>query len=223
MVENKDDEPGTAIVKSTPAEIALDAAAAVASLTPILGGAMSNILSGLASDRRMDRVIEVIEGIGDRVRELSSESSEYVQTEDFEDLLSETLSRVHRERSEEKRRLYRDFLIDAIQSPGAPYDEQLRFVRTLEELQPDHIRVLKAFMQRPDPSPPYSIGSIGRTLADRLPGIEENRLMDLAGQLVDMKLVAGSLSGMMTASGAQDLRSRITAYGKRFTRFLEDD
>jgi hypothetical protein len=172
MSKDADQKPGMEIVPSTPTERNLDAAAAVASLIPILGGAFGNILSGLASDRRMDRVAEVIQGIGGQVTELSTESAGYVRSEDFEDLLSEALPRVHRERNADKRRIYRDFLIDAVQSPGTPYEEQLRFIRTLEELQPDHIRVLKAFMQEPNPSPPYSIGSIGRTLADRLPDME---------------------------------------------------
>jgi hypothetical protein len=44
--------------------------------------------------------------------------------------------------------------------------------------------------------------------------------MELANQLMDMKLVAGALSGMIAASGAEDLRSGITSYGHRFTRFL---
>ncbi len=222
MADNSDEGLSGAIVRSTAAETTLDAAAAVATLMPILGGAFSNVLSGLASDRRMNRVIEVIGGLGERVRELSSASSEYVQSDDFEDILTETLSRVYRARSDEKRRMYRDFLIDAIQSPGAPYDEQLRFLRTLEELQPDHIRVLKAYDQEPDPAPPYSIGSVGRSLTERLPGMSQERAADLASQLEDMKLVSGPFSGMMTASGAQQLRSRITSYGERFTRFLKD-
>lgn len=215
------DEPHELIPAFTSSEAALDTTAALSSMIPVLGGPISSVLSGLSQDQKMARVNEVLWGLANEIRHLSEESENYVKSEDFQELLEETLRRVHRERSEEKRRTYRDFLVGAVQSPGEPYDEQVRFLRVLEELQSDNIRVLRAVIQEPNPNPPYSIGSIGRTLKERLPDMEDSSIADLVAQLNDLKITNMPLGGMMTAAGAQDLRGRLTPFGRRFVRYLQ--
>lgn len=206
---------------TTTGEAALDTAAALSGMIPVLGGPISNVLSGLAQDQRMGRVNEVLQGLSNQLKELSQESEQYVKTEDFQDLVEETLRRVYRERNEEKRRIYRDFLIGAIQSPGEPYDEQMRFLRALEQIQPDHIRVLRALMQETDPETNVLMGSPGQTLERRLPEMPTERIADLVSQLNDLRITnLGTLNVMMTGRGAEDLRSTITVFGKRFVDFL---
>jgi len=69
------------------------------------------------------------------LKDFKSEASEqYVKTEDFEELLENALRKASEERYEEKRRIFANFLIGAIESPGESYDEQIRFLRVLEEL-----------------------------------------------------------------------------------------
>src|SRR5258706_1793709 len=110
---------------------------------PWLGGAIAGVLGGITTDRKINRVNEVIRGLAENLRDLESAASkEFVKTEEFEDLLEQTLRQVAAERNDDKRRMYRDFLVGVIRSPGEPYDEQRRFLRTLEELQSDHLRVL---------------------------------------------------------------------------------
>ena len=203
-------------------ELALEYAALVASAMPTIGGPLSNILSGMAGERRLQRIAEAFEGMAEGLRDFKSEVSDsYVQTEEFEELLEETLQKVSREHSQEKRRIYRDFLLGVIKSPGEAYDEQLRFLRTLEELQGDHIKILRAFMEAPDPHPP-DMGSIRATLKKRLPNMDENRIGDLVSQLEDLKILTdASFQGMMTGRGAERLASRITSYGSRLTAFIK--
>lgn len=206
---------------ATQVERALEVAATVGNLVPVLGGVVASVLSGLAGDRRFERVREVLLELADRVKGVSAEQEKYIRGEDFEDLLIETLQRVWRERDEEKRRIYRDFLAAAIASPGGPYDEQLRFLRTLEELQGDHIRILRAIFQEPSPETSSLTGSPIRTLQRRLPDMDEARIDDLVTQLNDLRITnLGSLRVMMTARGAEDLRPTMTPYGQRFVRFL---
>jgi hypothetical protein len=124
----------------------LDLAAIFANTVPIFGGAVSHVLGGWSQNRRFQRIREVLQqleaklaGVRDAVRE------DYIRGDEFEDLLDQTLRRVAAERHEAKRRLYGAFLAGAVTSPGEPpYHEQLRFLRALEELQPDHIRILRA-------------------------------------------------------------------------------
>jgi hypothetical protein len=147
-------------------------------------------------------------------------SEEYGKTEDFEELLEQTLERSADERNEEKRQIYRSFLTNAIESPGEPYDEQIRFLRTLEELQPDHLKVLRALSKTPDPDPGM-MGSPNQTLRQRLPDLEEKRIEELITQLNDLRVTnMTSLKTMMTGRGAADLRHSITSYGQRFMQYI---
>jgi hypothetical protein len=207
--------------KKSPTDIALETTAFLSSAVPWIGGPVSNVLSGLSVDRKISRVSEVLRGIAGDLRDFKSEvSEEYVKTEDFEELLEETLSRVTRERNEEKRRIYKDFLVDAIKSPGESSNEQIRFLRTLEEMQPDHIRIIRALLKEPDREPGM-MGSPIQTLSERLPEIHKERIQDLINHLNDMRVTdLKSLHTMMTWHGAQNLQGSLTSYGRRFIRFL---
>jgi hypothetical protein len=205
----------------TPGETALDIAAFVGSAIPWIGGPVSNVLGGISIGRKMARVREVLEGLVEDLDSFKSDAAEeYVSTDEFEELLEQTLRRVADERAEGKRRIYRAFLTDAIQSPGQPYDEQIRFLRTLEELQPDHLKVLRALSQAPGPSPGIS-GSPNQTLGRRLPELEQDRIEDPVTQLNDLRVTnLGSLKVMMTGRGAEELRHAITPYGQRFLQYI---
>jgi hypothetical protein len=207
------------IPASTPGETALDVAAFVGSAVPWIGGPVSNVLGGISMGRKLARVREVLEGLVTDLAEFKSEvAEEYVKTEEFEELLEQTLKRAADERNEEKRRIYRAFLTDAIESPGKPYDEQIRFLRTLEELQPDHLKVLRALSQTPEPNPGITPN---QTLRRRLPELEEARIEDLVTQLNDLRVTnLTNLKVMMTGHGAENLQHAITQYGNRFLQYL---
>ena len=118
--------------------------------------------------------------------------------------------------------MYAAFLAGAIKSPGEPYHEQLRFLRTLEELRPDHIRVIRAMLvQRPmDPRAPS--GSVGETLRMRLRSMPRERIEDLANQLSDLRLVRLDNQILNTrSSNAYDLRGLFTPYGNRLVVYIQ--
>jgi hypothetical protein len=125
------------------------------------------------------------------------------------------------------RRIYREFLVDAINHPEAePYDERLRFLRIIEQMQEAHIEVLRAILQRPDPDPGSITGSMLRVLQKRLGWGEDaaasTRLADLTEQMGDLRIITGTPSGMMTAAGAENTQSLLTPFGRRLMRFIEE-
>ena len=209
------------IPASTPGETALDVAAFVGSAIPWIGGPVSNVLGGISMGRKLARVREVLEGLVEDLAEYKSDVAEdFVKTEEFEELLEQTLRRAADERNDEKRRIYRAFLTDAIESPGQPYDEQIRFLRTLEELQLDQLRVLRALSQAPDPNSGM-MGSPIQTLRQRLPGLEETRIEELVAQLNNLRVTnMTSLKTMMTGHGAANLQHAVTQYGQRFLQYI---
>jgi len=202
----------------------LDAGALFSSAIPVLGGAISSVLSGWSQERKWQRVREVLEQLDRELRNTKTSIREdYVRSDEFEDLLDHTLRRVATERHEAKRRLYAAFLAGAITSPGEPYHEQLRFLRTLEELQPDHMRIIHAMLQEPSGEAARGLsGTISQSLQRRLSNMPQERIADLYGQLTDeLKLVVGGgFNTMMTAHGAEDLRNRFTRYGERLVAYI---
>lgn len=215
------DEKQEILPTSTRAETALDVAAEVVSLVPWLGGPVSGVLSGMSVGRKMSRVREVLGGIANDLKDFQSEASKtYVKTDEFQELLEKTLRMVAEERFEEKRGIYRAFLTGAIMSPGEPYDQRLVFLRNLEQLQPDHIRVLRALVQEPERDAPM-VSSPIRTLQRRLLGIPVDRIEELVNHLNDLRITnLTTLRVMMTGHGAASLNGSLTAAGLQFLRYI---
>jgi hypothetical protein len=196
----------------------------VTSAIPYLGGPISNILSGSINKRRKARIEIIIQSLAEDLRDFKSQASEdYVRTDEFQELFENTMQRVAEERNEDKRKIYGAFIREAIKSPGEPYDEKIRFLRILNQLQGDHIVVLKAILQEPNPNPPGINGSIGQTLNRRIPNMSKEKILDLLSQLQDMRITKLADPNMMiTAHGAEDLRIGLTDFGLRFVKYIEE-
>ena len=209
------------ITKRENVETGLDFAAVIAGVAPWVGGPISNVLSGISLGRKMKRVEEVLLGFADEIKDLDSNvSRDFVATEDFEELLEKTIIAASDERHEAKRRMFRSFLVDAVRSPSEPYDEQIRFVRILHELQIDHIRVLQACEIHPD-SVRESFMSRSQTLQHRLQDILPDRQGELIAQLNDLRVTKlEGLNTMVTERGAADLRFAITPLGQRLLSYV---
>lgn len=206
---------------STPTERNLEIASAFATFTPLLGGVFSNVLSGIATDRQFERVREFVLRLSARLDELSAEQEEYVRTEDFQEIVGETMRRVWSERSEEKRRAYGDFLLGIIESPGGDYDEQLEFLRLVEQLHPDFIRFIEAMRQPRPPDHDSTMGGPIVALHERLPDLSDDRLREIADRLNAMGLTSlPSLGTIM--SRVPDLNAYFSPMGHRFVSFLVD-
>src|SRR5437667_8877115 len=80
------------LTPTTNQERALDVAAALISVVPWLGGPVSQVLSGISIERRMDRVKEVLDGLAQDLRDFHSEASEnYVRSDEFQEVSERTL------------------------------------------------------------------------------------------------------------------------------------
>jgi hypothetical protein len=199
----------------------LDVVASFTSVIPVLGGAISNVFSGWSQQRRMERIREVLDGLQRRLVALGARVDDaYVRGQEFEDLLDQTLRRVAQERHEEKRRLYREFLLGAITSL-ARYDEQLRVVRVLEELQLAHIDVLRAVVQEPRPAPgPVHAGAWLPELARRLPSMSEDVVEDLVEQLKDVQILRREETTIRLPRPGEAAGAVFTRFGQRFVDFI---
>lgn len=210
------------LIKFNDNEKLLEIASLIFSIVPWVGGPVSNVLGGIATKRKINRAYELLENFAIELKNHHSEESEqYVKTEDFEDLLEQTLRRTSEERNEEKRKVLKSFLVDAVHNPGEQYDDQLRFLKLVEEIYGDHIQLLKALSMPPGSVTNQFSGSVIQTLSERLPGMKEERIEDLVTHLNDLRVTnIRSLKAMMTAAGAQNLQGLLTPLGNRFLKYL---
>jgi hypothetical protein len=203
-------------------EDGLDIGATLINLVPWLGGAVANVLTGIANDRRLKRVDDVLATMGKELADFESVASEeYVKKDEFEDLLDLTLRQSSNERSERMRKVYSGFLIDAIKQPR-PYDEQRQVLLVIGQMQHDHFRVLGALDMEPAPGDSWS-GSPMATLQRRLSDMPKDHILELIGQIEGLRLasISPSLHVMMTPQGAEELRGSITRLGRKVLEFTD--
>ena len=210
---------------STRVDTAADVAAIAANLIPSFGSVVAQVLSGWSQARRFSRVRDAIIQVSNDLIDLESQvSADYISTDEFEELLEKTLLAIAEERSEDKRTMYARFLETSMKLPGDPYDDKLRHLQTLENMQPGHVLLLKALLQEPDTKLGYS-GSPIATLRRRLPGVSSERITEWAQDLTDWRIanLADGLHTSMTARGAEELKTTLTPYGRRFVAYVMSD
>lgn len=208
---------------STKVEKALDASAIAASFTPIVGGAISTVLSGMSQTRKLNRIVSVLDGLAeDLAAHQSDVTDNYVRTEDFEDLLEQTLKRAAEERNDEVRALYRQFLFHAITKPGDEYDDQLAVLKALERMRSSHVLVLQALLQSPGKEAHRKMmGSPIQTLRERT-GMPDGEVKESVAALNDLRATnMTSLHVMMTGHGSEALEGSVTPFGRRILQYIE--
>jgi hypothetical protein len=208
-----------------PAETVLDIVSTLANFVPPIGGAVASVLGGYSASRKINRVKEMLEGLASDLKDFKTEvSGQYVKTEEFEELLENVLRKAAEERNEQKRRLLRTFLAEAIQHPGPSYDQQQSTLKLLDDVEPEHIVVLRALIQPPTSEEMNgTIGSIIGTLRRRLPEMTPSRIEELITRMNDLRIInltSSRIHTTMTASGAADLRSTISPLGQRLTSLI---
>ena len=225
----RDDDFPDVMPEEKRSDLVLDGAALVANLidlkaAPWLGGVLGNVFGGWSARKKLERIQEVILGIATRLADIQVEVREdYVRSDEFEDLVDQTLRRVANERHEEKRLLYRDFLVGAVRTPTR-YDEQLRYLRVIEQLQAAHVQVVSAITASSTEAPPGQrryqpmYGSQYQALRPRLPGLSQELLDDLLSQLDTLGVI--NTKSMRAMAQEVDPRRMLTDFGRRFVAYL---
>ena len=152
----------------------------------------------------------------------SDVAKEYVRTEDFEDLLEQTLRRVADEGNAEVRSLYLQFIHHAIAEPGDEYDDQVEILRTIERLRDVHMTVMRALCVGPslDADKKYMGSSPSQTLQERT-GLSSVQIKDAIDTLNDLRLTnLKGLNVMMTGRGSESLQHAVTPLGTRVLEYV---
>jgi hypothetical protein len=219
-------------VESTSGEDAADVIATVAQLVPAVGGIVAAFLSGAVNQRRAQRVAQELHRLYEDLRDHKERVREdYVKTEEFEELLLQTLDRIAKELDPERRAMYRRYLKNLMTEAPSKYSDQRRLLRLADELTPAHLLVLNAIAQSaPTQVPMRAEGIMApmQALRDRTRpanALSDDELGWIVRELETDGLVSnlGSrLRTTMSAGSALNLASSVMPLGRQLLRYLKE-
>ncbi len=195
---------------------------ALSSLVPCVGSVLSAIASGRLVDRKLARVTETIDFLRFELGELRADVDEqYVASEDFEELLELAMRRAADERGEEKRRLYARFLAHGMTDRrNATFEENVRFLRTIEELQPVHVEILRILSEESDENRPQE-GVTVQTMQHHLRSMDESDINERMVELGIMGAVTVSPPfRLLNPRSPMKTMDFLTPYGRRLLSYI---
>lgn len=130
-----------------------DAAVAGAGLAPVIEEVLGQFFDMLFS-KRAERVTETLLDAADELGDDTAEQLRRVvdaaaSDQTYQELLARALTVAQDTAMRDKRRALGRALANALDDIGTKVDEEIAFVRTLADLDPVHIRVLKIVSRRP--------------------------------------------------------------------------
>lgn len=198
--------------------------AVVAGAPPWIGGPLSQILGGIATNMKVKRLTHFVYAVLEHAEALHSEASEeFVKTEDFVDLFEKTMRAVSEERDDRKRELFGRYMRYNISHPEIEYDQRLECLRALERIDTRHLDLMRALAQVPSVEESRMMLSAPITTIQRRAASVRDQLDDIVHDLNTWRLTkvnTDSLRTNMTGAGAADLRHWITDLGNALLEFL---
>lgn len=117
-------------------------------LVPGVGGALSTLIDEYYPNRQIERLISFVEDLGHRLGWLEQQiKQERIRTEEFGDLLFDTLRLVSRDHRQEKLEAYRAILLNELIAPETIAGESEFFMTLVRDLSVPHIQMLRVFHQ----------------------------------------------------------------------------
>lgn len=220
----------------TATDIAREVGRAIVSAIPAAGGplqvAFENIFTSPIEKRKeawLNQLADVIHEVQKRVSEITPEK--LADNDAFVTVVMQASQVAIRNHQQEKLEALRNAVLNAA-LPNPPHeDEQMIFLRLIDQLTPWHLRILSAlndpikWMERNNiENPGWSMGGASTVLEHCLPDLKGQRetydqiVLDLQGQ--GMLGQGQFLHVMMTGSGM--VGSRTTDRGRRFIKFISE-
>jgi hypothetical protein len=200
---------------------------ALITFIPGIGGAIGSILSDALADRKEQRLNDFLQALKDEISENKTQiNSDFISKVDFLDVFEATTTKIANERSEEKRNAYKNILSSGILSQDYTYDDLENQMRILEQLNADHILLLrffkspKTFSPEVDQTQNHTFLNFFKTL---LPNWEQEYLKDHLNDLEINRLienVSRNLQTMMTSVTTDNFTNTLTSRGTMFVSFI---
>ena len=186
------------------------------SLIPGVGQAISSALSTRAANLAQKRTSALIEEIRGGVARLDTAKLDrtFLDSDEFTSVLVRTLELNARSSRAEKVRLFAATFLGFVHVPGSQVLFKETFLRIVDELEPEHIEVLRIIYRESGPN--RASNSAGRARVELVApelGLEQGRVLALGVHLMRFGLVQDDSIGR---SGYTPGRWVVTAFGSEF-------
>lgn len=118
----------------------------IISAVPYLGGTVTSIWSDIQAERKHERLLEFYTALDDEIKIIKEKLNVgYISKPDFLDVFEATVKFVINERSNEKRRFFKNILLNGMMDKIADYDKTEKFLRIVDDMSNPEIIILKIF------------------------------------------------------------------------------
>jgi hypothetical protein len=196
---------------------------ALINVVPAFGGVMSSFVGDYQNHRKMLRVVEFIEGLREDFESHKKFVNEqYINHEDFLDILDQSIHKITSARQKYKRHAFRKIQSNSIINPDVDFDRTEEYFRILDLLQENHFVLLKILSDpiEYDRQIGSNIGqgggfatSSGQLLQKLLPDWDRTQIKETCKELEDIGLVKDLSSGfgaIMTDQSINHLLNKLT-------------
>ena len=224
---SSEDQP----LEATTGEKAGEVVTIALNAVPIAGSFMSGIAGAIISKRQNRRLNQFLVTLAENLTDLDSRvNSDFLQTEDFQDLAEDVFSKAAETRQQEKLDAFRAIFVNTVLSDSPTYDEASEIVDLINGWQPRHI-ILMHILADPvaaDKQMGKVVGpggrlttSISTILHKLLPQWDDDQIDRTWKELHDAQIhrTPGTKT-MMTDQGINQLQNRLTDFGNKIARYL---
>jgi hypothetical protein len=147
------EEPKPTVWENVESDEVLNRFAIALTAIPYVGGTLSALIQDGLIKKRFERVEEMVAGLHARVEELASEgkvspdAATLGDDEAFQEMFLDTMLSVGSEASEEKRRLFQEFLAHMIAEGKHPGIREHQILTALELIDLSHLAVLRGLVE----------------------------------------------------------------------------
>jgi len=225
--ENGEQQP----LEDQPAETAIEAVSVALSAVPVAGGPLAEIAGAIIrrrQNRRLNRFL--IDLAGDLQRLSDRVNSEFVRTDEFQDLAEDILTKATETRQQAKLDAFRAIFLNTVLAQRPNYNEASEIATLVDRLQEQHIALLRilADPRRADREMGRPVGegggfatSINQILRRLLPEWDDDQIDRTWADLLDVKIHnTPGTKAMMTDSGVHQLENRLTPFGWKVVRYI---
>jgi cadmium resistance protein CadD (predicted permease) len=194
---------------------------------PVIGGLIGSLLSDTLADRKEQRLNDFLKDMKDAIDENKERlNSDFISKVDFLDVFEATTNKIANERSDEKRSAFKNILLNGILSPNYTYDDIENQMRILDQLNADHILLLKFFKSPKtfnSEAAQINSGTYLGFFRALLPNWEFDYLKDHLNDLEINRLIenlTGNMQTMMTRVSIDNFTGTLTSRGATFASFI---
>lgn len=218
-------------LQPTTVEVTGEVAAIALSAVPVAGGPLSGIASAVIAKRQNRRLNQFLMDLAADLKDLDDRlNSDFLRTEEFEDLAEDVFSKAAEARQQEKLDALRAVFLNAAIAPVPSYDEVEEITNLIQAWQTRHIVLLRILADplAADERMNNAVGSgggfstsISAILQELLPEWDDDQVDRAWQDLYDAKILrTPGTKAMLTDQGINQLQNRLTDFGVKVARFL---